>query len=159
MNDNFPPDEENGTEIAGRVQSEGSGSIATILREIAAQMPLTSFPIHTRDGKVAAYNAVQSEDISLSECLEAEIEVSHYIIYAASMLDPETGLAKSIIRCSLISPDGTVYGGASEGIVGSLRSIVQIFGHGPWDPPIKLAAVERKSRNSGRRFQALKIVP
>lgn len=134
------------------------GVVHPLLASVSQVIPLSSFDLSTREGKIRAYNAANVEGYSIADVLDAEIELQHYFLYVVTMPDEQTGLPKEIIRSALIDAEGTVYGAASDGVVRALQGLSTLFGLAPWTPPLIVIPRERKSKGTGRRFYTLEIV-
>lgn len=119
-------------------------------------MPLSSIDATTPQGKVRLYNAVSDAEYSIEECLDSEIEITDYVVYVGEMAGDNGGPPKEILRCTLLSADGTRYSAASEGIIQAVSRILHYIRPAPWKPPLKVIPVQGKSR-SGRTFYTLKL--
>lgn len=141
-----------------RQRNRTLGFVSPILEPLSRIIPLASFDLSTREGKILAYNAANVENFSISDVVDAEIELVGYYLYVAAMPDEETGENRDIVRAALIDRDGSVYGSSSEGIVRSIVGLSTLFGLAPWSPPIRVIPREKKSKRAGRHFHTLEIV-
>lgn len=142
---------------AAREKNRQWGQLPHFLQPYAAVMPLSTIDLATKDGRIDAYNAMAYQDMSVADAKDAEIEICGYLIHAAAMPDESTGETKPIVRVVLLCPDGSRYGGSSEGLARAIQGIVTVFGVGPWVPPIKVIPRERTSSRTKRRFHTLEI--
>src|SRR5262245_32865467 len=128
------------------------------LRPYVNTLPLSSFDLSTREGKIDAYNAQIMGDMSIDDAMDAEIEVVGYHIYVASMPDEVTGEQRPIVRTVLLGPDGTKYDGASEGIIRALSAMVVLYGRAPWTPPVRVIPRRKQNPKTRHFFHTLELV-
>lgn len=119
-------------------------------------MPLSSIDATTPAGRVRLYNAVSDSEYSIEECLDSEIEITDYVIYVGEMAGENGQPPREIIRCTLLSADGTRYTAASEGIIQAVSRIIHYVRPAPWSPPLKVIPIQGKSR-AGRTFYTLQL--
>lgn len=127
-----------------------------LVEAVRQHMPLTSMNMALPKQRVQAYNAAAEADYDIEEVLGSEIEVTNYVVYVGQYSDPGSGLIKDILRITLIGPDGTRYGSASEGIIQAVSRIIQLVRPAPWSPPLRVIPCEGKSK-SGRRYHTLRL--
>jgi single-stranded DNA-binding protein len=150
MNDDNP------IEAGGPLATNGSVQ-ACVRSGDSSPAWFTTLPIDTEQGRIAAYNAGQQADFSVSECIGQEIAVANLLIHPVSLENADTGELKSCQRVVMISSDGTTYACVSEGILRALARIEGIYGRAPWNPPIKVVPENAKGRGANR-YYTLKLI-
>lgn len=77
--------------------------------------------------KAMLYQAINSNNGSVDELINKDIDLANFMIYPAHMLDQQ-GQVVPIKRSVLILEDGTTYGCSAEGVFNSLSKIVAMMG-------------------------------
>lgn len=125
--------------------------------------PLTSCPttidLSTHEGKAMMIAATGMPDITVDPTLPTEMDITGYIVFPDAQVDEETGELKQFNRTVLILADGRTFATTSEVILKRLQAIVQLWGRGPWHPPLRVCAVCRIGRKRGRLFHDLRVLP
>lgn len=116
----------------------------------------TFIDVSTPAGKALVFNAMQGQDIKLAELIGLEINCENFVVAPVRLVNPDTGEETIQPRTVLITDKKERISCVSEGVVGSLRSICQVYGNPPWTPPLSLVARENKS-NVGRKYYTLEI--
>lgn len=121
-----------------------------------AQCPM-SIDLSTDAGKarLVAATGVSDNDVQIGKTLE--MHVTDYIVYPTTRVNEETGEASDFVRVVLIDKDGQTFATSSLVIASRLQAIVQLFGRGPWNPPLIMMMTKRQSRRPDRAFHDLRI--
>lgn len=119
----------------------------------------TSLDVTTEDGKCRLIAATGVSDYNLEVGKVVEIAVTDWICYPSSRVDETTGEVSEYIRTVLISDKGETIASSSPVIANRLQAIVQLWGRGPWRPPIVCLLTKRQSRNPERAFHDLRVKP
>lgn len=117
---------------------------------------VTSVDMSSNDGKMAVYNALQSDD-TIDEHLGEHFALKDYVSKYVEVANSQTGEISQAWRTTLIMNDGQMISATSAGIMSSLNTLFSIFGQPQtWDKPLEIVINERKSRN-GRRFYRIEL--
>lgn len=115
-----------------------------------------TFDPSDRETTAAVYNAMNDSDEALSDHLMKEIEVMDYVVHKVELMDEQTGALDEVFRVVFITPEGKSYHSVAGGVSRSLQRMIAMFGQGPWDPALKVTAVQKKT-NNGRQTITLKV--
>lgn len=97
--------------------------------------------------KKALFNALESCDALLNNCVGQEIELKD-IYVEEKQVQEESGELKTKYRTILFDANGQTYATGSYGIYNILRKIVSIYGTpDTWDEPIKVKVDKRPIGN------------
>jgi len=80
------------------------------------------------------------------------VEIAYWLVKQVVRTDEQTGEVKISARTTLIGPDGVSFGCESSGVIESLDLIRQVYGDGPYDPPIRCKLASSKTRHGGRYY-------
>lgn len=80
------------------------------------------------------------------------VEIAYWLVKRVVRTDEQTGEVKISARTTLVGPDGVTFGCESSGVIESLDLIRQIYGDGPYDPPIRCKLASSKTRHGGRYY-------
>ena len=111
----------------------------------------------TDAGKSLIWSAREGAVDSLSASLGETLEIQNLLLHPVT-ITRETGEEIPLIRVVLIGPDGTCRGSCSTGILGSIRTMVQLYGTPPWTPA-KLVKMVRVPLSGGRQTFKLQPLP
>lgn len=118
----------------------------------------TSLDLRSERGRAALVAAVGVGDLDVSLGHPLTMEVQDYLVFPASKTDEETGELREFIRTALIRPDGTIFSTTSPTVLDRLGAVVQLWGRGPWIPPLRVCVSARVARKSGRTFHDLRVL-
>lgn len=108
--------------------------------------------------KKELFNALESCDAVLNDCVGQEIEIQDIYVEEKQVTDEETGELKSKFRSILFDANGQTYATGSYGIYNVLRKIVSIYGlPDSWKEPLKVK-VSKKSIGNGKQSLTLILI-
>lgn len=111
------------------------------------------------DSQIKLYNAINSPEKKIDECINMTIVVKDVIAHPVEILDEKTGELLSLVRTILIDDKGVCYEAVSVGVKNSLQWIFAICGQPTtWKEPIKVKPVQRKTRNGDNKVTLLELV-
>lgn len=114
--------------------------------------------VETEKEKKELFNALESCDALLNDCVGQEIEIQDMYIEEKQVLDEETGELKTKYRTILFDKSGQTYATGSYGIYNVLKKIVQIYGLPTnWEKPLKVKVAKRPIGN-GKQSLTLTLV-
>lgn len=112
----------------------------------------------TEKEKKELFNALESCDALLNDCVGQEIEIQDMYIEEKQVIDEETGELKTKYRTILFDKSGQTYATGSYGIYNVLKKIVQIYGLPTnWEKPLKVKVAKRPIGN-GKQSLTLTLV-
>ena len=98
--------------------------------------------------KKELFNALESCDALLNDCVGQEIEIKDMYVEEKQVMDDETGEIKTKYRTILFDENGQTYATGSYGIYNILKKIVQIYGlPESWGKPLKVKVAKRPIGN------------
>lgn len=98
----------------------------------------------TESEKKELFNALESCDVLLNDCVGEEIEIKDVYVEEKKVIDDETGEVKTKFRTILFDEDGKTYATGSYGIYNVLKKIFTIYGlPTSWDKPLKVKVAKR----------------
>ena len=104
------------------------------------------------------FNALESCDILLNDCVNNEIELKDIYIEERQVVDKETGEVKTKFRTILFDVNGQTYATGSYGIYNILSKIVKIYGlPDTWEKPLKVK-VAKKPIKDGKSSLTLLLI-
>lgn len=116
----------------------------------------------TRKSKVAIYNAVNSVENRLAECINMTLEVINVVAFPVALPNEVTGEINNCLSTVLITKDGKAYGATSQGIANSLARIFSIVGmpdNGAWETePVKMKIKQMDTRNGANKMLSIELV-
>lgn len=114
--------------------------------------------IETEEEKKEMFNALESCDILLNDCVNNEIELKDIYIEERQVVDKETGELKTKFRTILFDVNGQTYATGSYGIYNILSKIVKIYGlPDTWEKPLKVK-VAKKPIKDGKSSLTLLLI-
>lgn len=108
--------------------------------------------------KKELFNALESCDALLNDCVGNEIEISDIYVEEKQVIDDVTGELKTKYRTILFDKSGQTYATASYGIYNVLKKIIGIYGlPTSWEKPLKVKVAKRPIGN-GKQSLTLTLV-
>jgi len=108
--------------------------------------------------KKELFNALESCDALLNDCVGQEIEIQDIYVEEKEVLDDETGELKTKFRTIIFDKSGQTYATGSYGIFNVMKKIIQIYGlPETWEKPIKVKVAKRPIGN-GKQSLTLTLV-
>ena len=102
----------------------------------------------TEKEKKELFNALESCDALLNDCVGQEIDIKDIYVEEKQVMDDETGEIKTKYRTILFDVNGQTYATGSYGIYNILKKIVQIYGlPETWEKPLKVKVAKRPIGN------------
>ena len=102
----------------------------------------------TETEKKELFNALESCDALLNDCVGQEINIKDIYVEEKQVIDEETGELKFKYRTILFDESGQTYATGSYGIYNILKKIVQIYGLPEvWEKPLKVKVAKRPIGN------------
>lgn len=102
----------------------------------------------TEKEKKELFNALESCDALLNDCVGQEINIKDMYVEEKQVFDDETGESKTKYRTILFDENGQTYATGSYGIYNVLKKIVQIYGlPETWEKPLKVKVAKRPIGN------------
>ena len=102
----------------------------------------------TETEKKELFNALESCDALLNDCVGQEIDIKDIYVEEKQVADSETGEIKTKYRTILFDVNGQTYATGSYGIYNILKKIVQIYGLPEnWEKPLKVKVAKRPIGN------------
>lgn len=126
--------------------NENKGEL-TLFSEIK-QNVYCSKVAETEKEKKELFNALESCDALLNDCVGQEINIKDIYVEEKQVIDDESGEAKTKYRTILFDENGQTYATGSYGIYNVLKKIVQIYGlPESWEKPLKVKVAKRPIGN------------
>ena len=102
----------------------------------------------TETEKKELFNALESCDALLNDCVGQEIKIKDMYVEEKQVIDDETREIKTKYRTILFDENGQTYATGSYGIYNVLKKIVQIYGlPESWEKPLKVKVAKRPIGN------------
>ena len=102
----------------------------------------------TEKEKKELFNALESCDALLNDCVGQEIDTKDIYVEEKQVMDDETGEIKTKYRTILFDENGQTYATGSYGIYNVLKKIVQIYGlPETWEKSLKVKVAKRPIKN------------
>lgn len=102
----------------------------------------------TEKEKKELFNALESCDALLNDCVGQEINIKDIYVEEKQVIDDEKGEIKTKYRTILFDENGQTYATGSYGIYNILKKIVQIYGlPESWKKPLKVKVAKRPIGN------------
>lgn len=102
----------------------------------------------SEEEKKEFFNALESCDALLNDCVGQEIEIEHIYVEEKQVLDDVTGEVKNKYRTILFDKSGQTYATGSYGIYNVLKKLIRIYGLPTvWDKPLKVKVVKKPFGN------------
>lgn len=100
--------------------------------------------VSTIEEKKELFNALESCDVLLNDCVGQEINLKDIYIEEKEVIDDKTGELKVKYRTILFDESGQTYATGSYGVYNILKKIVQIYGlPTEWESPLKVKVSKR----------------
>ena len=108
--------------------------------------------------KKELFNALESCDALLNDCVGQEIEIQDIYVEEKEVVDNETGELKTKFRTIIFDANGQTYATGSYGIFNVMKKIIQIYGlPDTWEKPIKVKVAKRPIGN-GKQSLTLTLI-
>lgn len=130
--------------------------------QAGASLIFTGLREDNEDDMVHLSRALVPADKELQHIKDEVVEVVNYVAHPATIIDPETGEERQVIRCVFIGADGTTYSGNGPAVQQFTAWLRQAFKVTPWNPPLRIKVhhpVSRVGLAKGQRYVALSLVP
>ena len=112
----------------------------------------------TEKEKKELFNALESCDALLNDCVGQEINIKDIYVEEKQVMDDETGEIKTKYRTILFDENGQTYATGSYGIYNILKKIVQIYGlPESWEKPL-LVKVAKRPNGNGKQSLTLTLM-
>lgn len=112
----------------------------------------------TDEEKKELFNALESCDALLNNCIGQEIEMQDIYVEEKQVVDETTGELKNKYRSILFDVTGQTYATGSYGIYNVLKKIVGIYGlPDSWEKPLKVKVTKRPIGN-GKQSLTLTLI-
>ena len=112
----------------------------------------------TEKEKKELFNALETCDALLNDCVGQEIEIQDIYVEEKQVIDDETGEIKTKYRTILFDESGQTYATGSYGIFNVLKKIISIYGlPTTWEKPLKVKVAKRPIGN-GKQSLTLVIM-
>ena len=112
----------------------------------------------TEKEKKELFNALETCDALLNDCVGQEIEIQDIYVEEKQVADEETGELKTKFRTIIFDKSGQTYATGSYGIFNVLKKIVGIYGlPDSWKNPLKVKVAKRPIGN-GKQSLTLVIM-
>lgn len=129
----------------------------TLFSEVNAKI-YCSKNVETSEEKKQLFNALESCDVLLNDCVGQEIEVKDIYVEEKNIVDEESGELKVKYRTILFDANGQTYATGSYGIYNILKKIIGIYGlPDTWDTPLKVK-VAKRSIGNGKSSLTLMLI-
>ena len=114
--------------------------------------------VETDEEKKELFNALESCDALLNDCVGQEIEIQDIYVEEKQVVDETTGELKNKYRSILFDVTGQTYATGSYGIYNVLKKIVGIYGlPEAWKKPLKVKVAKRPIGN-GKQSLTLTLI-
>ena len=117
-----------------------------------------SIVAETEESKKQLFNALETCDALLNDCVGQEIEIKDIYVEEREVADEETGEIRPKYRTILFDANGQTYATGSYGIFNIVKKIVSIYGlPTTWENPIKVKVSKRPIGN-GKQSLTLTLI-
>lgn len=117
-----------------------------------------SIVAETEESKKQLFNALETCDALLNDCVGQEIEIKDIYVEEREVADEETGEVRPKYRTILFDANGQTYATGSYGIFNIVKKIVSIYGlPTSWENPIKVKVSKRPIGN-GKQSLTLTLI-
>ena len=136
---------------------EKENLVPSLFDESKSNMYCSIVP-ETDDDKKKLFNALESCDLLLNDCVGQEIEIKDVYVEQREVIDDETGEVKTKFRTILFDKTGQTYATGSYGIFNIIKKIFRIYGYpSMWNEPLKVKVAKRPMGN-GKQSLTLTLV-
>lgn len=112
----------------------------------------------TDEEKKELFNALESCDALLNDCVGQDIEIQDIYVEEKQVVDETSGELKNKYRSILFDVTGQTYATGSYGIYNVLKKIVGIYGlPDSWEKPLKVKVTKRPIGN-GKQSLTLTLI-
>ena len=112
----------------------------------------------TEESKKQLFNALETCDALLNDCVGQEIEIKDIYVEEREIIDEESGEVKPKYRTILFDANGQTYATGSYGIFNIVKKIVSIYGlPTSWENPVKVKVSKRPIGN-GKQSLTLTLI-
>lgn len=103
----------------------------------------------TEKEKKELFNALESCDALLNDCVGQEISIQDIYVEEKQVQDEETGELKTKFRTIIFDASGQTYATGSYGIYNVMKKIVGIYGlPDTWEKPLKVKVAKRPIKDN-----------
>lgn len=113
--------------------------------------------VEKEEEKKELFNALETCDALLNDCVGQEIEVKDIYCEEKEVIDDETGELKKKYRTILFDVNGQTYATGSYGIFNVVKKLISIYGLPTWENGIKVKVAKRPIGN-GKSSLTLTLV-
>ena len=103
--------------------------------------------VETEEDKKGLFNALESCDALLNNCVGQEICIKDVYCEEREVIDKETGEVRKKYRTILFDVSGQTYATGSYGIFNTMKKIMAIYGMPTWEEGIKVKVSKRPIDN------------
>lgn len=96
-------------------------------------------------GKAVTISCFSGADLPNDDLQKKTFFLKNFLMHTAYMANDD-GEKVEVKRCVLIDKDGQTTSFCSDGVIAGVGNIITVYGMGPWEPPIPVKVVERKTR-------------
>ena len=112
----------------------------------------------SEEEKKELFNALESCDALLNDCVGQEISIKDLYIEEKQVVDKDTGELKTKYRTIIFDENGQTYATGSYGIYNIIKKIVQIYGlPETWENSLKVKVAKRPIGN-GKQTLTLQLL-
>lgn len=112
----------------------------------------------SEEEKKELFNALESCDALLNDCVGQEISIKDLYIEEKQVVDKDTGELKTKYRTIIFDENGQTYATGSYGIYNIIKKIVQIYGlPETWENALKVKVAKRPIGN-GKQTLTLQLL-
>ena len=120
---------------------------ALTLFSTSASDVFSSKEVKTLEDKKALFNALESCDVLLNDCVGKVIEIKDVYCEKQEVTDEETGEVKPKYRTILFDVDGKTYATGSYGIYNVIKKLIAIYGLPTWEDGLKVKIIKQKVKD------------
>lgn len=103
----------------------------------------------TEKEKKELFNALESCDALLNDCVGQEISIQDVYVEEKQVQDDETGEMKTKFRTIIFDASGQTYATGSYGIFNVMKKIIGIYGlPDTWEKPLKVKVAKRPIKDN-----------
>ena len=114
--------------------------------------------VESEEEKKELFNALESCDALLNDCVGQEIELKDIYVEEKEVIDDVTGEVKTKFRTIIFDANGQTYATGSYGIYNVIKKIVSIYGlPDTWSSPLKVKVAKRPIGN-GKQSLTLTLI-
>lgn len=117
----------------------------------------SSKEVKTVEDKKALFNALETCDCLLNDCVNKEITIKDVYCEKTQVADEETGEVKPKYRTILFDIDGKTYATGSYGIYNVIKKLIAIYGLPTWEDGLTVKVIKQKVKD-GKSKLSLTIV-